>query len=205
MTSPEARKSAAPALDFSATKAAVWLSATAFLALLVLYFVGMDQGATSVFGSNTVHSRVRARRPPLSSAFPATDEPRRSRHNGKANNRGAAFWPAPCGSVAAFVFARTFVEPLIERAIGYEDGVGAAHEAIEAAQPATSTGSKAGSKVSPAACRPTSDWDSGCSRSASRWARCSRWRCSGLRPRRQCVGAAPVGVCRRRNVVVACT
>ena len=54
MTSPEARKSAAPALDFSATKAAVWLSATVFLALLVLYFVGMDQGATSVFGSNTV-------------------------------------------------------------------------------------------------------------------------------------------------------
>ena len=53
MTSPEARKSAAPALDFSATKAAVWLSVTAFLALLVLYFVGMDQGATSVFGSNT--------------------------------------------------------------------------------------------------------------------------------------------------------
>ena len=64
MTSPEARKSAAPALDLSATKAAVWLSATAFLALLVLYFVGMDQGATSVFGSNTVRARVRARRPP---------------------------------------------------------------------------------------------------------------------------------------------
>ena len=31
MTSPEARKSAAPALDFSATKAAVWLSVTAFM------------------------------------------------------------------------------------------------------------------------------------------------------------------------------
>ncbi|GFG54536.1 cobalt transporter [Mycolicibacterium agri] len=58
MTSPEAtsakaRKSAAPAVDISAVKAAVWLSATAFLALLVLYFVGLDQGATSVFGSNT--------------------------------------------------------------------------------------------------------------------------------------------------------
>ena len=59
MTSPEARKSVAPALDFSATKAAVWLSVTAFLALLVLYFVGMDQGATSVFGSNTdIHEFV---------------------------------------------------------------------------------------------------------------------------------------------------
>jgi hypothetical protein len=52
MTTPEARK-AAPTLDLSATKAAGWLSATAFLALLVLYFVGMDQGATSVFGSDT--------------------------------------------------------------------------------------------------------------------------------------------------------
>ncbi|MDO3637478.1 CbtB domain-containing protein [Mycolicibacterium arseniciresistens] len=53
MTSPQARESAAPALDLSATRAAVWLSATAFLALLVLYFIGLDQGATSVFGNNT--------------------------------------------------------------------------------------------------------------------------------------------------------
>ncbi len=50
MTSPQALESAAPALDFSGTRAAIWLSATAFLALLVLYFIGMDQGATSVFG-----------------------------------------------------------------------------------------------------------------------------------------------------------
>lgn len=57
MTSPEARKASlshAPAIDFSATKAALWLSLTAFFALLVLYFIGMDQGATSVFGNNTV-------------------------------------------------------------------------------------------------------------------------------------------------------
>ena len=59
MTSPEARKTAAPALDVSAAKAALWLSLTAFLALVVLYFVGLDQGATSVFGSNTyVHEFV---------------------------------------------------------------------------------------------------------------------------------------------------
>jgi predicted cobalt transporter CbtA len=32
--------------------------------------------------------------------------------------------------VLAFVFARIFVEPVIGRAIGFEDGVGAAHEAI---------------------------------------------------------------------------
>ena len=54
MNSADARMSAAPALDLSATRAAVWLSSTAFLALLVLYFVGMDQGATSVFGNSTV-------------------------------------------------------------------------------------------------------------------------------------------------------
>ena len=59
MTSPEARKSAAPALDLTGTKAAVWLSGTAFLALLMLYFIGLDQGATSVFGNNTsIHEFV---------------------------------------------------------------------------------------------------------------------------------------------------
>lgn len=31
----------------------------------------------------------------------------------------------------AFVFARIFVEPVIDSAIGYEDGIGAAHEAME--------------------------------------------------------------------------
>ncbi|WP_442930878.1 CbtB domain-containing protein [Mycolicibacterium sp. 050232] len=37
----------------------LWLTLTAFLALLALYFVGMDQGATSVFGNNTyVHEFV---------------------------------------------------------------------------------------------------------------------------------------------------
>ena len=51
MTSPEARKGI-QSVDLSATKAAVWLTATAFLALLALYFVGFDQGATSVFGDD---------------------------------------------------------------------------------------------------------------------------------------------------------
>jgi hypothetical protein len=41
------------ALNLSAVRAVAWLSLTAFFALLALYFVGMDQGATSVFGSNT--------------------------------------------------------------------------------------------------------------------------------------------------------
>jgi hypothetical protein len=47
------------AVDLSAAKAALWLSATVVLALLVYYFVGIDQGATSIFGSDThVHEFV---------------------------------------------------------------------------------------------------------------------------------------------------
>ena len=41
------------ALDLSGVRAAVWLSVTAFVALSVLYFVGLDQGATSAFGADT--------------------------------------------------------------------------------------------------------------------------------------------------------
>jgi uncharacterized membrane protein YdfJ with MMPL/SSD domain len=49
----------ATALDLGAVKAVAWLSLTAFVALLALYFVGIDQGATSVFGNNTyVHEFV---------------------------------------------------------------------------------------------------------------------------------------------------
>ncbi|MEO3760405.1 CbtB-domain containing protein [Mycobacterium sp. B14F4] len=40
-------------VDVSGLAAACWLSGTTFLALLVLYFVGLDQGATSAFGANT--------------------------------------------------------------------------------------------------------------------------------------------------------
>lgn len=54
MTAPRATTDTkAPAVDLSAARAAVWLAGTAFLALLVLYFVGMDQGATSIFGNDT--------------------------------------------------------------------------------------------------------------------------------------------------------
>ncbi|MEM6106401.1 CbtB-domain containing protein [Mycobacterium sp. 050272] len=46
-------------IDLSAAHAALWLAATAFLALLALYFVGVDQGAVSLFGSDThVHEFV---------------------------------------------------------------------------------------------------------------------------------------------------
>ncbi|MBI3213998.1 MAG: CbtB-domain containing protein [Mycobacterium sp.] len=36
-----------------AASSAMWLAGTALLALLIYYFVGVDQGATSVFGSDT--------------------------------------------------------------------------------------------------------------------------------------------------------
>ena len=59
MTSTAARKGHARPIDLSATKAVLWLTLSAFVALLALYFVGMDQGATSVFGNNTyVHEFV---------------------------------------------------------------------------------------------------------------------------------------------------
>jgi hypothetical protein len=41
------------AVELSGVRAALWLSGTVFLALLVLYFVGLDQGATSIFGSDS--------------------------------------------------------------------------------------------------------------------------------------------------------
>jgi hypothetical protein len=52
METSETRNVRAIPIDLSAAKAAVWLSLTAILALMVLYFVGVDQGATSVFGDN---------------------------------------------------------------------------------------------------------------------------------------------------------
>jgi hypothetical protein len=40
-------------IDVSGLAAAAWLTGTSFLALMVLYVVGLDQGATSIFGSDT--------------------------------------------------------------------------------------------------------------------------------------------------------
>ncbi|OBH26395.1 cobalt transporter [Mycobacterium sp. E342] len=40
-------------VDLSAASAALWLTATAFLALTALYFVGVEQGAVSLFGGDS--------------------------------------------------------------------------------------------------------------------------------------------------------
>ncbi|MEO3759386.1 CbtB-domain containing protein [Mycobacterium sp. B14F4] len=52
MDAPQVSASRSRALDLSGIRAAVWLSVTAFLALSALYVVGLDQGATSVFGAD---------------------------------------------------------------------------------------------------------------------------------------------------------
>ncbi|MAU83204.1 CbtB-domain containing protein [Gordonia sp. Z-3] len=60
--SSSARAVAAPSLavpNVSAASAALWLSLTVLLAGLAYYFLGYDQGAVSVFGSDThVHEFV---------------------------------------------------------------------------------------------------------------------------------------------------
>lgn len=59
MTSSDAPNVRAKAVDLSAASAVAWLSLTAFLALLLLYFIGVDQGATSVLGDNVyIHEFV---------------------------------------------------------------------------------------------------------------------------------------------------
>ena len=44
---------APPRVGVTGLAAAAWLSGTVFAALLVLYVVGLDQGATSILGANT--------------------------------------------------------------------------------------------------------------------------------------------------------
>ena len=39
--------------DSTTTSAALWLTSTTVLALIAYYFLGYDQGAVSVFGSDT--------------------------------------------------------------------------------------------------------------------------------------------------------
>jgi hypothetical protein len=39
-------------VDLSAMRSALWLATTTLLAFLVIYFVGIDQGAVSVFGGD---------------------------------------------------------------------------------------------------------------------------------------------------------
>jgi len=53
VSNPQLPSTRTRSVDLSAASAALWLAATAFLALLALYFVGVDQGAVSLFGSDS--------------------------------------------------------------------------------------------------------------------------------------------------------
>jgi hypothetical protein len=50
---------AAQPVDLSAVRSALWLAAPTLLALLVIYFVGVDQGAVSVFGGGLLRRNER--------------------------------------------------------------------------------------------------------------------------------------------------
>jgi Probable cobalt transporter subunit (CbtB) len=59
VSTPQTTGTRTRALDLSAANAALWLAATTFLSLLALYFLGVDQGAVSLFGSDShVHEFV---------------------------------------------------------------------------------------------------------------------------------------------------
>ncbi|GAQ41230.1 cobalt transporter [Mycobacterium pseudoshottsii JCM 15466] len=53
MTVANSQAAQAGSVDLSAASAALWLAATAVLALLAIYFVGIDQGAVSLVGGDT--------------------------------------------------------------------------------------------------------------------------------------------------------
>ena len=115
MTTPQAARTRVRSIDLSAASAALWLSVTAFLALLALYFVGVDQGAVSLFGSDSTCTSS-CMTHGIYSASPATN-----RATGEASI-GRGLLAGAVAGVLAFVFARSCAEPVIGRAIAFEDG-----------------------------------------------------------------------------------
>lgn len=53
MSNISAPTPAATPVAIPLSRAALWLVGTTLLALIVYYFIGIDQGATSVFGNDT--------------------------------------------------------------------------------------------------------------------------------------------------------
>ncbi|MBZ4574312.1 CbtB domain-containing protein [Mycobacterium avium] len=53
MSHPQPTRSRTRLVDLSAAGTALFLAATVFFALLALYLVGVDQGAVSLFGSDS--------------------------------------------------------------------------------------------------------------------------------------------------------
>ena len=54
MTQSAATRTVATPVVVPAVRAAVWLFGTMFFAFAMYYFIGIDQGATSVFGNNVM-------------------------------------------------------------------------------------------------------------------------------------------------------
>ncbi|WP_433078669.1 CbtB domain-containing protein [Dactylosporangium sp. CA-052675] len=59
MSGAELSQAATTPLVLPVSRSLVWLGGTALLALLLYYFIGIDQGAVSIFGSDShVHEFV---------------------------------------------------------------------------------------------------------------------------------------------------
>lgn len=67
--------------------------------------------------------------PGICSASPATDA-RETANTMEKRIIGRGILAGAVAGVLAFIWARVLIEPVIDRAIGFEDGVGAAHEAM---------------------------------------------------------------------------
>ena len=52
MTSMSGRSGSSPPLVATGSRAMYWMAGAVILALVLYYFIGVDQGATSVFGHN---------------------------------------------------------------------------------------------------------------------------------------------------------
>nr|BFE66234.1 CbtB-domain containing protein [Dactylosporangium thailandense] len=59
MSGAESSQAATTPLVLPISRSLVWLGGTALLALLLYYFIGIDQGAVSIFGSDShVHEFI---------------------------------------------------------------------------------------------------------------------------------------------------
>ena len=159
MTSPEARKNvAAPASTSPPPRRRSGWRSPHSSRCWCIYFIGMDQGATSVFGNNTVHPRVRARRPPparLPLPLTRAEQPTQW----KSRSSGAACWPAPspaCSRSSSRGFSSS------PSSTGRSASRTASAPRTRPWQVQRRPRARRRGRCSPAACRPTSAWASAC-------------------------------------------
>ena len=113
-------------------RAALWLFGTVVFGLAVYYFIGVDQGATSVFGNNMdIHEFTTT--PGTSSVSPATRPAQPEEYAVERRFILRGLLVGAFGGILAFVFARIFAEPQIQAAIDYESGRDAAQALLDKA------------------------------------------------------------------------